>query len=79
MYPKRNETPARRGPVAWWKIATGVAAGIIVIDVAQAAHGIASLVILVAGLAAVGLIGWLRGCDSRDGADWRCVPDPGRR
>jgi hypothetical protein len=79
MDANRNDTVRRRGPVAWWKITIGVAAGIALMDAAQAAHGIASLGILVTGLIVLGLLGWLWGYDSRDGADWRNAPDPARR
>jgi hypothetical protein len=68
--------PPRREPLAWWKLAVGLAGAIALIDLAQAVQGLAEMAVLVAGLAALGLAGWLWGADSRDGADWKNAPRP---
>ena len=68
--------PPRREPLAWWKLAVGLAVAIGLIDLAQAVQGLAEVAVLVAGLAALGLSGWLWGADTRDGADWTDAPRP---
>ena len=66
----------RREPLPWWKLAVGLAGAIGLIDLAEAVQGVAEVAVLVAGLAALGLAGWLWGADSRDGADWTNAPRP---
>jgi hypothetical protein len=68
--------PLRREPLAWWKLAVGLAGAIGLIDLAQAVQGLTEVAVLVAGLAALGLAGWLWGADTRDGADWTNAPRP---
>jgi hypothetical protein len=66
----------RREPLAWWKLVAGLVGAIALIDLAQAIQGFAEGAVLVAGLAALGMAGWLWGADSRDGADWTNAQRP---
>ena len=68
--------PMVRGPVPWWKLTIGLALGIAVVSLLQVVHGIAIVLILAGGFAALGICGWLWGYDSRDGADWKDVRRP---
>jgi len=64
-------TPAARKPVPWWKLTIGLALGIALISLLQAARGLAVVLILAGGFGVLGVCGWLWGYDSRDGADWK--------
>ena len=67
---------ARVHGVARWKLVIGFAASLVIVSLLRTVHGGAVVAVLAAGFAVLGLAGWLWGCDSRDGSDWKPVNRP---
>ena len=70
---KQEEEFENERPVAFWRLALGFAAIMAAFELADHAHGWATLAILGAGVAVFVFSGWRWGRDSRDGADHKPI------
>jgi drug/metabolite transporter (DMT)-like permease len=61
----------RRRPLARWKLGVGAMLAVATITTVAGLGDGAGFGLAVAGLAALGYLGWRVGFDSRDGADWK--------